>query len=100
MKTHIENLSPTFLNPPPQILKETIPFFTVLTDYAHFHCMDHLEILGGVCSLFPREHSWHCSMAHMNLLCLSGFSVLISAQFQSRAVSWEQLCAVQHYALH
>lgn len=93
MKTHIENLSPTFKKKKTQILKETIPFFTVLTDYAHFHCMDHLEIW-GVSVLFLREHSWHCSVARMNLLYLSGFSVLISAQFQSRAVSWEQLCAV------
>lgn len=81
-------MSPTFLKTL-KILKETIPFFTVLTDYVHFHCMDHLEIW-GMSVLFPREHGWHCSIARMNLVCLSGFSV----------VSWEHRYAVQRYALH
>lgn len=49
-----------------------IPFFTVLTDYVYFHCMDHLKIW-GVSVIFLKEHSCHCSVAHMNLLCLSGF---------------------------
>lgn len=65
-------------------------------DRLHFQYMDHLKFGGCLCSPPQGTDSWHCSTAHINLLCLPELSSLISLLvYLSAAVSGER-----RYALH